>query len=170
MLPIYKTGTKTLLYHAQTEIDRISSTKNIFICPFHGSLHVALQCLCCVWNWLNFTESVRRSVWSNRFKVPLSRRVQLMSRLLRNEFSWLSNWNDVEALEQEANGSQAKTYYWVLPRPKQSLSHSESTLHPPSRLAPHSPIIQSIHYRQAISQNDQMPLLILWQYCRDDVR
>ena len=31
-------------------------------------------------------------------KLPLSRRVQLMSRLLRNEFSWLSVRNDVEPL------------------------------------------------------------------------
>lgn len=64
-------------------------------------------------------------------KLPLSRRVQLMSSLLRNEFSWLSDWNDAEPLWLEAKWSQARTYYRVLPKPNQSRSDSESAPCPP---------------------------------------
>lgn len=66
-------------------------------------------------------------------KLPLSGRVQLMSRLLRNGFSWFSDWNDVEPLWLKAKWSQPRTYYWVLPKPNQSCSDSESA---PSLLPP----------------------------------
>lgn len=56
-------------------------------------------------------------------KLPQSKRVQLMSRLLRNEFPWLTDWNDEETLRRQSwsrwepvllSASQTQPKTWLL--------------------------------------------------------
>lgn len=141
---LLKAGTKNVLCDAQTERDQLIATYFLtLLCLSQVSpCHFTVSVLC-----LKLAKF--HKVWEGDLcaaidlKFPLSGRVQLMSRLLRNEFSWLSDWNDVEPLWLEAKWSQARTYYRVLPKPNQSCSDSESA-HPPP-LSPSSPHTPPLH-------------------------
>lgn len=103
---------KSGIFCSDRERDQLIPTHNIIV-SFMG-LSV-LQCLGCVWDWKNFTVCEGICVKQSILKLPQSERVQLMSRLLRNEFSWFFR---LKWREDIVTGGKAA--------PEKECSHSQS--------------------------------------------